>query len=369
MAHSIMAAKNITEKIGKVNRHFIRGSGYISTMIKNHTFNIYFASVKLIIVCLAVTIISQHPAAAQETVLSFVDFLKTNHNMAIRYGVWRPSHTKVQGSVILLGGRSEFMEKYAETIGELNQRGYLVYSFDWRGQGLSTRMLPDRHKGFVRNYDDYIQDLAAFVSKIVKPGAVTPLVILAHSMGGHIALRYIHDNPGIVDRAVLVSPMIDILTTPFPRFFARLITRISSQAGGDHTYVIGSKGYDADEEKYEGNRLTSDPERFMDEKKAIAANPDLALGGVTYGWLSATFDSIDILTKPGYADEIKTPVLIFSAGSDRVVSVEAQKSICTSMPNCKLETIEGSFHEILKETDSIRSIFWKAFDKFTDRDL
>jgi len=110
-----------------------------------------------------------------------------------------------------------------------------------------------------------MDDLEMFVSKVLGPEAVSPFIILAHSMGGHIALRYIHDHPGIVDRAVLVSPMIDILTSPFSGWLVRFLTRAAAIAGLDHAYISGSGDY-ADEE-FEGNRLTSDPVRFMDEKK------------------------------------------------------------------------------------------------------
>ena len=68
----------------------------------------------------------------------------------------------------------------------------------------------------------------------------------------------------------------------------------------------------------------------MDEHRAIAESPELALGGVTYGWLAATFKSIDILSGTEYAGKIKTPVLIISAGKDRIVSEAAQRAICSS---------------------------------------
>jgi lysophospholipase len=94
-------------------------------------------------------------------------------------------------------------------------------------------------------------------------------------------------------------------------------------------------------------------------------NPDLALGGVTYGWLSATFESIDILTGPDFAKNITTPILIASAGCDRVVSNKAQKTICSLLPDCRFAEITGARHEILKETDALRLIFWNTFDRFT----
>ncbi|MBW1841948.1 MAG: alpha/beta hydrolase, partial [Deltaproteobacteria bacterium] len=222
-------------------------------------------------------------------------FISTDTNISIRYGIWHPGNKNRTGSAILLGGRGEFMEKYAETTEELNRRGYSVYSVDWRGQGLSTRMLENRHKGYISKYEDYINDLGIFIRNIVKPEAVSPIILLAHSMGAHIALRYIHDHPGVIERAVLTAPMIDIMTTPSLRSPAEFIARILTRTGMGHVYTIGSGDYSPSRVKFEGNRLTSDPERFMDAPAAIAGNPDLAIGGATYGWLSATFDSIAIL--------------------------------------------------------------------------
>jgi lysophospholipase len=157
--------------------------------------------------------------------------------------------------------------------------------------------------------------------------------------------------------------MIDISTSPLPGWFVRLIVWVAIKAGLDHHYIIGSGDYTV--EKFKDNRLTSDPERFMDENKAIVENPDLALGGPTYGWLSATFESIDILTEPDFAKKITTPILIASAGCDRVVSTMAQKTICALLPYCRFAEITGARHEIFKETDAIQSIFWDAFDRFT----
>jgi alpha-beta hydrolase superfamily lysophospholipase len=35
------------------------------------------------------------------------------------------------------------------------------------------------------------------------------------------------------------------------------------------------------------------------------------------------------------------------------------------LPNCKLKEISDARHEIFKETDAIRSIFWREFNRFT----
>jgi len=102
----------------------------------------------------------------------------------------------------------------------------------------------------------------------------------------------------------------------------------------------------------------------MIEPRILSKTPELALGGVTYGWLGATLESIEILLKPGFAEKIQTPVLMISAGSDRVVSNKAQQLICSAMPACRLEIIPGARHEILNETDAVLERFWRVFDEF-----
>lgn len=291
-------------------------------------------------------------------------FMATPDGHTIRYGIWHCQKDERRGSILLLGGRREFMEKYEETIGELNQRGFDVYSLDWRGQGLSSRLLKNRHKGFIDSYDTYLQDLYLFFSTKVDPLAVSPLIILGHSMGGHIALRFIHDHPDVADQVVLTSPMVNILTSPVSRRLIRLIAWCAVKAGLKHIYVRGSGDYDPDE-KFERNWLTSDPDRFMDEKTKIAKNPDLALGGVTYGWLLATFESIARVHDSGFAEKIATPALIISAGDDKIVSNDAQRRISNLLKNCRLTEISGARHEIFVETDAVRSVFWAEFDRFT----
>jgi len=294
------------------------------------------------------------------------DYFTSSGNVSIRHGIWDCGAKKKKGSILLLCGRKEFMEKYGETIDELKQRQFDVYSMDWRGQGLSTRLLSNRHKGHINNFSEYLEDLNYFINNIVKPVAVSPFIVLAHSMGGHIALRYLHDYPRVVDRAVLTSPMIDIMVPPFPKWIIKFAARFASKIGCSSSYSAGSGDYSYQNIKFEGNALTSDPVRFMDEHKIIAENPDLALGGVTYGWLAAAFDSINLLLSRGYAEKITSQVFIISAGMDSIVSEAAQKAICSRMRKCRFVSIPGSYHEILKERDEFRKAFWKEFDTFVN---
>lgn len=291
-------------------------------------------------------------------------FFRSGKGIKIRHGRWGEADGHPRGSVVMLGGRKEFLEKYAETAANLNQRGFVAYGFDWRGQGLSTRMLPDRLKGFVRDYREYLGDLQAFMEKQVFQARARPLYLLAHSMGAHIALRWLHRQPQSVDGAILIAPMLDLHTTPYPKWLLNGLTRLVLKAGLGTVLVPGSRKRTGHDRPFDGNPLTSDPVRFQVEKKAIAANPDLALGGVTFAWLAATLESIKCLKGSGYLEKISTPMLMVVAGKDRVVSTTAQGVACSRLPACSLMVIPEARHEILQENDAVQAHFWRAFDNF-----
>ena len=142
--------------------------------------------------------------------------LKTPDGVNLRFARWAPPPGR-KGTVVVLQGRAEFIEKYFETVRDLRARGFAVATFDWRGQGLSDRALGDRHKGHVRNFVQYGIDLDAFMEQVVLPDCPPPIFALGHSMGAAIGLRACHDGSRWFDRMVLSAPMIGL---PRARFTA-----------------------------------------------------------------------------------------------------------------------------------------------------
>lgn len=114
------------------------------------------------------------------------------------------------------------------------------------------------------------------------------------------------------------------------------------------------------------NRLASDAARFYRIRKLLLDNPHLAVTGITYGWLAATFEAIDRLHRPGYVDKIKTPVLLVAADRDRVVDNRATIRLAGRLPNHHLATLAFPRHEILQERDGLRMKFWRIFDRSVD---
>ena len=272
--------------------------------------------------------------------------------------------TPQRGVCVLLGGQSEFIEKYVEVIGELGARGFTVATFDWRGQGGSARALADPLKAHVGDFAEYDDDLTSFLDQVVKPLSAKPLA-LAHSMGGQILLRALHDRPDAFSAAVFGAPMLAITTRGYPATLARFVTSLQTAFGQGEEFAWGMAARDPFLVDFDGQLCTSDRDRFARTQDFLKANPEIRLAGPTWGWIEAACRSMARVMAPGYPEAIKTPLLIAGAGRDRIVRVEAERAFAKRLPRGTYLELEDSEHEILMEADPIRARFWSAFDAFT----
>jgi len=270
-----------------------------------------------------------------------------------------------RGLCVLLQGQTEFLEKYGEVIGELNARGLTVATFDWRSQGGSARTLADPLKVHVRDFAQYDDDLRSFLDQVVKPVAAGPMIALAHSMGAHNLIRALHGDAKIFSAAVMTAPMLGISPREYPDWFARLLTGAVCALGWSEDYAPGMKGRDHSGASFSEQRVTSDPARHERNRAILRAHPELRVSGPSWGWVDAAYRSIAEVTAPGYAEAIATPTLMFGAGRDRIVHVEADRAFAPRMARARYVEIADREHEILMENDSIRARFWREFDAFT----
>jgi lysophospholipase len=58
------------------------------------------------------------------------------------------------------------------------------------------------------------------------------------------------------------------------------------------------------------------------------------------------------------------PLLVFAAGNDMVVSTRAIEDFAVGAKVASCILMPGARHEILQETDSVRTRFWAAFDAY-----
>lgn len=295
------------------------------------------------------------------------DYFTSSDGESIRFARFPASSVdEPKGTVIFLPGRTEFIEKFMEDVHIWNLLGFACAAMDLRGQGMSYRPHADREKHYVRSFSPHIEDVRQLFDQVLENKMPRPFILMGHSAGSHVILRFLHDHPGLADAAIVVAPMIRIYAGGMPQILPRALAFIMTYLGLGAAYIPGHTAFKEGRWGWR-RKLTHDDDRFEDEDFFIR-NKDrrLAVGGATYRWLLAAMRSCSRIAVPGYAEAIETPVLMLQASEDTIVDTKAQTEFAARMPHATLVPIEGAMHELLKETDEHRRQIWNAIAGFID---
>ena len=269
---------------------------------------------------------------------------------------------KAKGVVVISNGRTETYLKYKELAFDLARTGYSVYIHDHRGQGMSPRLQPDpgeHDKGHVDQFDDYVEDMRAFVLKVVRPEQPPQVkfFLLGHSMGGGIATRYLQKYPDTFAAAALSSPMLEPNAKIFvsaqsscwwfkntswlcPTCYAGFLSKPYQQTAGT------KKDY------------THSDERWEEVLRVFATNPSAKLGGPTRRWAAEACASSNPMLEQ--AGDVRTPVLLLQAGDDQAVVPDAQNAFCEKLKAATGKTCNGPGGGPLKIPDAAHELFIEA---------
>ncbi len=279
--------------------------------------------------------------------------------------------TTPRGSLLFLGGLGEAYEKYLESFDHWRAQGWQVSSADWRGQAGSGRLGHDGPVVHADSFEPWLDDLSALWCEW--SGRVTndrPRILVAHSMGGHLALRAAVERriDPMPDAIILSAPMIGIGPSLVPLAQLRMVAALMNAAGDSRR---AAWRWDTDKAAALSARqllLTHDDLRYQDELWWRGQRPELSMGPASWGWVRAALASITVLQKPGVLEALDLPVLIFGTSADRLVQWGAIKRAAARLPQADLLGfgIEAR-HEILRESDAVRSRALDAIDRFLDR--
>ena len=293
--------------------------------------------------------------------------LPVGRGQTLRYARFAARSAPRRGTIVLLSGRNETIEKLFETISDFGAMGFDVVSFDWRGQGGSSRLLRRRNKGYIDSFDTWQTDIEAVFKQIVLPDCHGPYHIVAHSSG---ALAALYAGPNLltrVSRMVLLSPFIGFGKLPVSPSWVRRLARWLTVLGLGTVTMWGKAKPDGGS-PFVTNPLTSDAARYSRNRRLSAMRPDLALGGPTVAWVDAAARAMQGVNSPTHYSHIKTPTLFVLAGADRVVSTDAGARLAHSMRSASAVTIDGARHELLQESDLFREQALAAIDAFLRED-
>jgi lysophospholipase len=266
-----------------------------------------------------------------------------------------------RGTIILFPGRTEFIEKYLESVEDFLNRGFTVLVMDPRGQGLSDRLLPDGLKSYVRDFQDYADDLA-FVIDELKPHLPKPHILMGHSMGGCVVLQAIIS--GIVNPSAVIAcaPMLGLFDVE-PGVMVNILKAANILGFSKRNLPFQKQGGGLPV-PFKGNKLTSDEDRFRKWAAYFETTPDLRVGPPTVAWVAAGLRAMSYVNRN--ADKLGVPGLIVAAGGDPIVTPSSNQ-IFAAAAGVDFHVVPAALHELFLEKDQYRDEFFRVIDGFLDK--
>lgn len=300
------------------------------------------------------------------------DFHTVPDGTRIRYAWQRVDDSKInaggkspvmpRGTILCLHGRMECLEIYDEFVTEWNHRGFDVVTFDWRGQGGSDRSY-EIDSSYRDIFDAYAADLRDFYTRVVKVKARAPISVYGYSMGGCVALDWLaSDNEHEVQGLILTSPMLALPVSSVFYGASQAMCQAAVTMGFGNCYLPGQGEFDLADWAFAGNPLTRDPQRFKLFADCFTSRPELATGGVQWGWLDASMRAITETRSKLSSVKVKTLALV--GGEDNVVPQNEATLWLQNVPKITIRDLPTARHAIMLETEDIRAAAWQEIDQF-----
>ena len=270
--------------------------------------------------------------------------LRTSDGVTLRHLVI-PS-TQERAAVVFVPGFHESLLKYSELFYDLRDDGLSIYTCDMRGQGFSDHLLPDPQTAWVARWEDWVEDLALFVEKVVMARPHARIFLVAHSMGGAVSSIYMARHPGVVAAAVLSAP--DVKNRfPLPAVAA---VRLLDLLGRGRDRIPGGKPYATT--PFEKNKETHSVARHEAKMRYNEQHPEVCLGDPSVHFVVELVRLSAAARRA--ASALALPVLVLKAGDDSYVEPSALDAFCTALPDGRRAELDAARHEILIESDPVR---------------
>ena len=252
---------------------------------------------------------------------------------------------RVRGALILLHGFGDHGGRYADVAEWFAAHGVSVWALDQRGHGRS----PGR-RGHMSRFAQFVADVAA-LRKLVGGEDPAPQLLLGHSFGGTVVLRYLETAPEGLAGAIVSSPWLaEAMKVPaWKRAAARalrdLVPALPVRTGLDPAHLSTDPAV--------GQAALSDPlwHRVMTPR--------------AYHEVRRAQQAV-----VAEGDRIGVPLLVLLAGDDRIVSRAASEAFARALAgDVSVAVYEGFFHEIFNEPPPRRAQVYRDVERWLDHVL
>ncbi len=248
-------------------------------------------------------------------------------DVRLYYRGFMPPQSKLDETLIFCHGQGEHTGRYGEFPLALQDTGLALYGHDLRGHGQSGG-----REVYVETFQNYLDDLSAFVAFLKKEGKIKGRFILyGNSLGGLIATHWAIQNPSQIRGLILSAPCFGLNLHPFLKGMNRFF----------NTFMPGFVYRNPIYPPY----LTHDPE----EIEKYRQDPWIKRR-ISVRLLEEMFKAMRALQiMPSW--QVSFPVFFLVAGLERVVDREQSKNFYakTQAPLKDFIDFAAFYHEIFHE--------------------
>ena len=240
---------------------------------------------------------------------------------------WHPENGAPHGVIVIVPGFNSHSGYYECVAEQLIAEGLAVYSIDLRGRGKS-----DGERFYVEKFDDYVDDVATFVSIVKEQEPGLPVFMLGHSAGGVVACNYTLDHQQELAGLICESFAYQV---PAPDFALAVLKGLSHIL--PHAHVL----------KLHNEDFSRDPEAV-----AFMNNDPLIENETQPTQTVAAMVRADERLKKDFA-LFTLPVLILHGTNDKATKPEGSQHFydTASSADKTLKLYEGQYHDLLNDLD------------------
>ena len=268
-----------------------------------------------------------------------IDTIRAEDSTPLRYGLYK-ANEKPKHLILFLNGRTEWIEKYNFLPELLNLPESTAFlTMDHRGQGASGGA-----RGDIDSYDTFAADTKHVLDHA---GLDLPYSLMAHSMGGLIALYSVLTEKTAPIKIVLSSPLLGFPQTGLRAKIIKPVMRglARTPIAMEPCLLVSGK-----EKSFEENPYTHDEDKFK-----LIINAPYWVPAPSYRWIKASLDAIETVFDKKNIKKLKAPLLVLGGTKETVVSQNAfQNWVEHAVKHTDIEItyrkIEGAKHELFNES-------------------
>lgn len=262
--------------------------------------------------------------------------MQSADGLGLAWRAWVPEEPR--GVLAIVHGLAEHSGRYAGTASAFARAGWAVYAVDLRAHGHSDNP-PKAGRVHVRKFEDYFLDVDALIALAQERHPALPVMLLGHSMGGLITIRYALAKRDALSGVVISSPALGTHPDFRPPWLLRILVGILSRVA-PRLRVPSDLDVDA---------ISRDPEVV----RAYRDDP-LVSDRVSARWYAEILGSMG--TAMEAAPTLQLPMLLMQSGADRLVDPDAPRRWSQAAPSGRVELViwDGLYHEMLNEPEKER---------------